>query len=124
MSLTTILQGELLHRYPKKWYKKGPKKDARKDVGRYERRVARVRQLRREFDGSKRRERADAAREQKEAATNGEIHHYIGEAKNFPVELSAFGLYVPRGAPTPESSSEVDDPLGAVSPSWLLGYSI
>jgi hypothetical protein len=87
-------------------------------VGRYERRVARVRQLRRNFDGSKRRERAEATREQKEAATNGEIHHYIGEARTFLVELSVFDLYGTRDASsTPESRSEIDDPLGAVSPS-------
>ncbi|TEB04000.1 hypothetical protein FA13DRAFT_1654889, partial [Coprinellus micaceus] len=73
--------GELLHRHPKKWYKRGQKRNARRDVGRYERK--------------------------KEGAMNAEVHHFIGESQTFPVKLSAFDLHrASDSAYTPESSSE------------------
>ncbi|KAJ3543294.1 hypothetical protein NMY22_g3196 [Coprinellus aureogranulatus] len=82
--------GELLHRFPKRWYKRTSKKNPRKDVMRYERRVARIRELRRGMKAS-RSTSEKAVEEQRIAAQVADTHHYIGSNRRNPIALSAFG---------------------------------
>ncbi|KAJ3510574.1 hypothetical protein NMY22_g15941 [Coprinellus aureogranulatus] len=91
--------GELMHRFSKRWYKQSSKKNPRKEVVRHERKVARIRAIRRELnrrqkeeDASKAKTGDTTAREAEQGATvsKRDVHHYIGRSQNHELPLSSF----------------------------------
>ncbi|RXW12496.1 hypothetical protein EST38_g13358, partial [Candolleomyces aberdarensis] len=78
--------GEFMHRYPKRWYQRTSKKNVRKEIARHERKVARIRRIRQKINEAKKKQGKDME-EQKAAAKNPDIHHYIGTSQNCPVSL-------------------------------------
>ncbi|KAJ3543081.1 hypothetical protein NMY22_g3268 [Coprinellus aureogranulatus] len=99
---TTLVQsecsGELMHRSSKRWYKQSSKRNPRKEVVRHERKVARIRAIRRELNRQKEANalKAKTGDDPKEEAEQGdavrkpEAHHYIGSSQNIEVPLASF----------------------------------
>lgn len=102
----SVFQGELMHRSSKRWYRRSSKRNPRKEVVRHERKVARIRALRRNVNqmlkGS-----SQVSEEQGAAGRRPDIHHYIGINENKPISLLSF-------ANRPDAS-DLQDPLLKVS---------
>ncbi|TEB29008.1 hypothetical protein FA13DRAFT_1602778, partial [Coprinellus micaceus] len=92
--------GELMHRSPKRWYRRSSKRNPRKEVVRHERRVARIRKLRNELR-SRNKVDPKIVEEQKLGAKAADIHHFIGTNQNTPVSLNSFRV------PSPDCSTFV-----------------
>ncbi|KAJ2932090.1 hypothetical protein H1R20_g5002, partial [Candolleomyces eurysporus] len=91
-------RGEFAHRYPKKWWHRSPKRNVRKDIARHERKIARARAIRHRINEAKRR-RGNEINEQKMAARNPDIHHYIGINQNCPVSILPLSQTYPEDMP-------------------------
>lgn len=81
-----------MHCCSKRWYRHSSKVDPRREVVRHERKVARIRALRKQVRKALQADSkaSEVIEEQKSAARRPEIHHYIGSNKNIPVPLSSF----------------------------------
>ncbi|KAJ2933285.1 hypothetical protein H1R20_g3796, partial [Candolleomyces eurysporus] len=90
--------GEFIHRYPKRWYQRTSKRNIRKEITRQERKVARIRAMRQKINEAKKK-RARDIEEQKVAAKNADIHHYIGISQNCPVSLINLSRTYPDDTP-------------------------
>ncbi|TEB19086.1 hypothetical protein FA13DRAFT_1606363, partial [Coprinellus micaceus] len=94
--------GELMHRSSKRWYRRSSKRNPRKEVVRHERKVARIRALRRNVNRVLKGD-PKVMQEQMIAAQQPDIHHYIGFNESIPIPLLSF-------AKRPDSSVP-QDPL-------------
>ncbi|KAJ2929664.1 hypothetical protein H1R20_g7412, partial [Candolleomyces eurysporus] len=103
-SFTTEV-GELMHRLPKKWYRRSSKKKICEEVVRHERKAAHIRAIRTQINASK--ETKKQIEEQRRAARKADIHHHIGINENYPISL--LGL---SSIGEPQPSNVEADPLG------------
>ncbi|RXW16502.1 hypothetical protein EST38_g9352 [Candolleomyces aberdarensis] len=103
-SFTTEV-GELMHRLPKKWYRRSSKRKIREEVVRHERKAAHIRAIRARINASTATKKQ--IEEQRRAARKADIHHHIGVNENYPISLLGLSSI---GEPQP---SDVEaDPLG------------
>ena len=110
--ILTSPQGELMHRLPKRWYKRTAKTNPRRGVLKYERKVARIRELRKKLS---RRGPAlgEELEEQVAAARRPDIHHYIGHSQKVSVSLFTFAPMSEPSGSSPDRMS-IYDPLAEV----------
>jgi hypothetical protein len=108
-------QGELMHRLPKRWYRRTSKVNPRRGVLKYERKVARIREIRRRVSGlDKASSRVSEELEDQVLAAHSmpDIHHYIGRSEKVSVSVKPAtsvrdqdeAPYIPSGKVSSSSS--------------------
>ncbi|KAJ3538209.1 hypothetical protein NMY22_g5263 [Coprinellus aureogranulatus] len=83
--------GESFHRSPKTWFKSTSKRQIRKELSRHERKRARLKKTKQRILSKVQSHKAQDLKEQRAAARNPDIHHYIGPSRQTPIHLVEFG---------------------------------
>jgi hypothetical protein len=105
-----------MHRLPKRWYKRTAKRNCRRGVLKFERKVVRMREPRKRMDARARTKPSQEVEEQKKAAQLPDVHHYIGRSQRTPICLSSIQKSIQEANTLADlgSGSVETDPLGEV----------
>lgn len=83
---------ELEHRSPKSRYHRTSRKDFEKQLGRIERRQARIRRIRQKLDKSNENKSNETRKElaHEKGPESWAVEYHIGKTQNYPVDLAVF----------------------------------